>query len=126
MAEEFEKPSRSWYDKFRDAFAGMAFGVRNQSSFVVHFICAALVIALGIAVGLTCVEWSLLVICIFGVMCAEMFNSALETLAKAIDTRYNPHLENGLNIASGAVLLCSMGAVVVGILIFFGHLIQPS
>ena len=124
MSNEFQKPPRSWYVKFRDAFRGVIQGVRGQSSFAVHFICAALVVLLGAYLGINWMEWSLLVTCIFAVLTAEMFNSALETLAKAIDTRHNPHLADGLNLASSAVLLSSIGAVIVGVIVFAGRLIQ--
>ena len=50
------------------------------------------------------VDWSILLLCIFGVLTAELFNSALESVARAIDTRHNPHLAAALDIASAAVL----------------------
>ncbi|MFV1968637.1 MAG: diacylglycerol kinase [Pirellulaceae bacterium] len=124
MSDEFQKPPRSWYARFRDAFRGVGQGARGQSSFLVHFVCAAMVLLLGSILRMNWIEGSLLVICIFAVLTAEMFNSALETLAKAIDTHHNPHLADGLNIASSAVLLGSIGAVIVGTLVFTGRLIQ--
>ena len=83
-----------------------------------------MVVLLGAILRMSWIEWSLLVTCIFAVLTAEMFNSALETLAKAIDTRRNPHLADGLNIASSAVLLSSIGAVIVGAIVFTGRLIE--
>ena len=35
-------------------------------------------------------------------------------MAKAIDSQYHPQLRDALDIASGAVLLAALGAVVVG------------
>ena len=124
MSDEFQKPKRSWYVRFRDAFRGIGQGVRGQGSFIVHFVCATLVVSLGLVLRVNWIEWSLLVTCIFAVFTAEMFNSALEKLGKAVDAGYNPHLEDGLNIASSAVLVCSMGAVLVGSLVFLGRLMR--
>lgn len=116
--QEFHKPRRTWSQKFRDAFRGVALGVRRQHSFLVHLPFAAAVVLLAAALRLGLIEWCLLMLCIFTVLAAEMFNSALETLAKAIDTRFNPYLADGLNIASAAVLLSAAGAVIVGLLVF--------
>ena len=114
---------RSWTDKFRDAFRGLKEGMRGQSSFFAHFSVAAAVIA---AAGLLNVEdqlqWCILLLCIAGVLTAEMFNSALESLAKAITDEMDPHVGRALNIGSAAVLIASIGAAIVGTIIFLNRL----
>jgi diacylglycerol kinase len=115
-------PERSWANKFRDAFRGVKAGVRGQSSFFAHFFIAAVVVAAGVVLGVTAVEWCLLALCIAGVITAEMFNSALESMAKAITGEDNPHLGNSLDIAGAAVLTASIGAAVVGSIIFIPRL----
>jgi diacylglycerol kinase len=111
---------RSWLRKFRDAFRGMKEGVRDQSSFVAHFCCAAAVLAAAAVLRMERVEWYVLLLCITVVLTAEMFNSALESMARAITGQPDPHLGNALDIASAAVLVASLGAVVVGAIVF-GH-----
>lgn len=110
--------TRTWRRKFQDAFRGIKTGVRGQSSFFVHFFVAAIVIAAGVVLRVSLVEWSLLAIAIFGVLAAEMFNSALESLAKAVTDQHHPHLGRALDIGSGAVLLAACGAVTIGLLVF--------
>ena len=114
---------RSWARKFRDAFRGLKAGVRGQSSFFAHFSIAAAVVAAGIILGLSLVEWCLLLLCIAGVLTAEMFNSALESMAKAITGESHPHLGNSLDIGSAAVLVASIGASIIGTLIFAHRLV---
>src|SRR5688572_26439295 len=80
------KPRRQWRDKFHEAFRGVKLGVRGHSSFFVHFFFAALVILAAAATRATLIEWCLLVGCIGGVLTAELFNSAVETLFHALDT----------------------------------------
>ncbi len=93
-------------------------GVHGQSSFFAHFFVAAAVVAAAVVLGVSLVEWCLLVLCIAGVLTAEMFNSAFESMAKAITGESDPHLGNSLDIGSAAVLLASVGASIVGALIF--------
>jgi diacylglycerol kinase len=114
---------RSWAGKFRDAFRGVKAGVRGQRSFFVHFSIAATVVVADAVLGVNTCEWCLLALCIAGVLTAEMFNSALESMAKAITGEINPHLGNSLDIGAAAVLTASIGAVVVGAIIFVPRLL---
>lgn len=120
--DEFQPTQRTWFAKFRDAFLGIALGVRGQSSFRVHLICAVLVTAAGVVLRIDRMEWCLVGLCIIAVLAAEMFNSALERMAKAIDRRHNTDLGAALDIASGAVLTVSFGAAVIGTIVFLHRL----
>jgi diacylglycerol kinase len=125
--DEFQPTERSWKAKFRDALVGIALGIRGQSSFRVHLLCALLAVAAGAVLRIDRIEWCLVVLCITAVLAAELFNSALERMAKAIDRRHNPELGAALDIASGAVLLAAVGAVAVGAAVFvfrFGVLVK--
>lgn len=115
-----EKPyrERSWPEKFRDAFRGVKQGVRGQSSFFVHFFVAAAVVMTAAILGMELTKWCLLLLCITIVLTAEMFNSALESLAKAVTHRPDAHVGRALNIGSAAVLIAAIGASVVGTIIF--------
>lgn len=117
MDDEQLSRDRSWAQKFRDAFRGVKRGVRGQSSFAVHFFAAAAVVVAGIVVQLDELRWCLLALCIAMVLVAEMFNSALERLARAVDPRYNRQLRDALDVGSAAVLIAAGGAVVVGVII---------
>ena len=119
-----EKPrrKRSWPKKFADAFRGVWVGVRGQSSFRVHFFFAAAVIACAVGMGMPRVEWCVLLLCIALVLTAELFNSALELLAKAITDEHDPRLADALDIGSAAVLVASIGAALVGSILFLHRL----
>jgi len=118
MLHKRPPPERFWRHKFRDAFRGAKLGVRGQSSFFVHFFFAAAVVVAGLVLGVDRTEWCLLLLCIVGVLTAEMFNSALESMARAITHQKNPHLGGALDIGSAAVLFASLGAAIVGAVIF--------
>jgi diacylglycerol kinase len=117
MTEEEFQVRRSWVVKFRDAFRGLALGVR-QRSFAVHLPAAVAVVVCGFVLRVDLVEWGLLGLCITAVLVTEMFNSALESMAKAVDRHHNPQLEVALNIGSAAVLTAALGAAAVGGTIF--------
>ena len=109
---------RPWRAKFRDAFRGLKLGVRGHSSFFVHFFVAALVVAAGLVLRCTWLEWWALVGCIGLVLTAELFNSAIETLFRGLDDATKERVWPALDISAGAVLLASLTAAAVGLLIF--------
>jgi diacylglycerol kinase len=124
MSEVFKPPPRSFFNKFKCALRGIAVGSRNQSSVLVHLVVAVLVIGVSAWLEVTSIEWCLLAICIASVLALELFNSSIESLAKAIDRQHNEQLGDALDIASGAVLVGALGAAVVGIVVLLPRLFQ--
>lgn len=122
MSERRTHDENSWRRKFHHAFRGQKLGVRGESSFFVHFFAAAMVGVAAATLGADRHEWCLLLLCIAVVLTAEMFNSSIERLAKAIDLNYNAYLRDALDIAAGAVLTTALGAAAVGVIVL-GRLI---
>ncbi|MBI1314039.1 diacylglycerol kinase family protein [bacterium] len=120
---------RCWSDKFRDALRGIWFALSTEKSFVVHGAAAVLVVAAAIIFGVSTSEWAILSVCIAAVIAAEIFNSAIESLAHVITKEHHPEIGNGLNAAAGAVLVTACGAASAGLWVFVPHLlamIQPD
>jgi diacylglycerol kinase len=118
MATPSPRQPRSWARKFGDALRGCAVAFRHQSSFWVHAVCAVAVVVTGACVELRAWQWCAVLGCISAVFVAEMLNSALEQLAQAVDSHFNPHLRDALDMGSAAVLLAAVGAVAIGAIVF--------
>jgi diacylglycerol kinase len=113
----------SWVLKFRYALTGVVTAVRGGSSFLAHLAITALVIAAAAFFRVSRTEWCLLTGCIATVLAAECFNSALESLAKAITSDHDPRVGQALDMAAGAVLLVAIGSVVIGLLVFTPYIL---
>ena len=114
----FDPPPRTWRDKFADAFSGVWLGVEGQNSFVVHLGCLAIVLA---AAGVSCAapwHWVALLSVSALVICSELFNSAMEAMARAVTDEYHSEIDRALKVASGSVLVAAGFAVVVGVVVF--------
>jgi diacylglycerol kinase len=119
-----DKPSTThWIRKFGNACRGIKRGVRGQSSFFAHFFVALCVVVAAAVLRMPLSSWCLLVLCVASVLVAEMFNSAFEKLARAITNEHDPEIRDALDIASGAVLLSSIGAATVGAMIFVPRIV---
>ncbi len=115
---EVERRRQTWVEKFRTALRGIKFGIRGHSSFFGHFFVAAAVICSAAVLRVSVVAWAILLLCIGAVFTAELFNSAIETLFRHLDTKTQARTWPALDIAAGAVLWISITAAVVGTLVF--------
>jgi diacylglycerol kinase len=122
MQEHESPPQRPWKRKFRVAFRGVALGIRGQTSYFVHLFLAAAVIVAAWVFKVNMTEWCVLLLCITGVLTAEMFNSALEALARAITREHDPEIRDGLDMASAAVLMAAIGSALIGAVVFLYRL----
>ena len=114
-----------WGPKFKNALRGIGWAVVDrgerwlQNSFLVHLPAAVAVIALAWYRQLDRLSIGLLILCVAMVLVAEMFNSSVEALARAVTREEHPEIRMALDIASGAVLVACLFATVVGILVLF-------
>lgn len=106
-----------WRNRFAFALRGVRVAVLGGEVFAGHAIAAVLVIALGWWLQVTQAEWLLLTVCITAVFAAELFNSAIEHLARAVTRDEHPEIRDALDIAAGAVLVVAIGAKVVGLVV---------
>ena len=83
-----------------------------------HLGVAGAVVAAGALFRVSPVEWSLLVFAIGLVLMAEIFNTAIESLARAPGSRRHPRFRDALDMASAAVLLAAITAAVIGVIVF--------
>jgi diacylglycerol kinase len=114
----------SWPRKFAVAAGGVARAIRTERNFVIHLLAALAVVAAAAALGASRLEWCILILCIAVVLTAELCNTAIEHLARAITADENDDIRDALDIASGAVLIVAIGAAVVGVLILLVDLFQ--
>ena len=110
-------PPRSWLGKFADSFRGLVQAIATQSSFAAHIPVAVAAVAVAAWLRITAVEWCLVALAIGLVIMAEVFNTSIESLARAFD-RYPDHrIGDALDHASGGVLVSVLTAVIVGLII---------
>ncbi|MEW4563434.1 diacylglycerol kinase [Bremerella sp. JC770] len=114
-----EMTPRGWIRKFGLAFSGLAWAIRSEGSFAVHLPAAAIALSAAALLQFDFGRWSVLILTIGVVIVAELFNTAIECLAKAVDDQPNQHIKLALDIGSAAVLTSSLFAVGVGLFLFW-------
>lgn len=110
------KGEGGWGRKFANAGRGMRIAMLGEGSFYVHLFFATLVILVALMLKVSVTRWCLLVLAITVVLTAEMLNSAIERLARAVTREEHPDIRDALDMASGAVLVATIGAVALGLI----------
>jgi diacylglycerol kinase len=98
--------------------------IRCQANARIHAAVLVLVVAAGIHAGLRPLEWALIVLASALVFCAEAMNTALETLSDRVAPERHPMIRDAKDAAAAAVLLSSIGAAIVGALVFIPAFIR--
>jgi len=107
---------------FKYAFEGVFFSIRHNRNMRIHLTVAFLVILASIYFKISAFEMSILGVMIVLVICTEMINSALEEMVDLIISEHRKEAKIAKDVGAGMVLVASMGAVIVGILIFTPHI----
>lgn len=100
------------------AFRGIGKAVATQPNMRIHVMVAVVVTVAGFVFDLTVLEWGLCLLCFGLVMGAELFNSALESVVDLVSPDYNKLAGDAKDMAAGAVLVCAIISVCIGLLVF--------
>jgi diacylglycerol kinase (ATP) len=107
---------------FRHAAGGIGFMLRSQHNAWIHLVVTAVVCLTGWWLRLSAADWRWLTIAIVIVWVAEAMNTAFEYVCDVVAPEFHVHVERAKDIAAGAVLICSCGAVVLGVLTLWPYL----
>jgi len=106
---------------FKFAFKGIATMLKTQHNAWIHAAATIGVGIMGLVMGLSFIEWSLIVAAVMAVWIAEALNTAFEFLADVASPEFHPLVEKAKDVAAGAVLIAAGGAVLIGLLVFGPH-----
>lgn len=101
---------------FRYALAGIGFMLRTQHNAWLHLAATAAVLTAGVALKVSAEDWRWLIAAIVLVWVAEAMNTAFEHLCDVVSPEFHVSVQRSKDVAAGAVLICSIGAAVLGVL----------
>ena len=113
-----------FFRSFQFAARGIVDLFRFENNAKIHLLAAAVAIGAGSWLGLSVMEWAMIATQMGLVMATEAFNTALEKMADRVTTERDPLIKAAKDLASGAVLIVALTALVVGLLIFVPKLLK--
>ncbi|MDP2874317.1 MAG: diacylglycerol kinase family protein [bacterium] len=108
---------------FANAWRGLSWAVKTQPNFLIHLLVAALALLLSWYLGISRLEWVLIVLVIFVVLVTELINTALES---ATDLFAEGHWSYcamvAKDVSAAAVLTAAFLALLIGGAIFLPYI----
>lgn len=123
MSDQPVRSSQSLLSALSCARRGIGQILKQERNPRILAICGAIAIVLGIMLGLTPVEWVLIVFCIGLVWVTETLNSAIERTVDHTSTEPHPLARQAKDLAAGASLLAVLTAATVGVILFLPKLL---
>lgn len=103
---------------FRHAANGIYWFFRVERNSKIYAVCTLLVVATGIFLKVSTIEWVALVLAVGAVWTAELINSAIELLCDYVQPERHQTIKIVKDLAAGAVLLTAICSAIVGGVIF--------
>lgn len=114
----------SLLQSFRFAFNGIFQAIRAERNLKIHLVMALLAVLLGLFVGLTRIEWAIIVLVIFVILAAELFNSAIEGICDLLKEENHLGYERTRlvrDISAGTTFLLAIASVIIAIFVYLPY-----
>lgn len=109
---------KPWLFRFACAFRGLGRTLTREPSGRVHTVCAGAVVAMGLWLRVSPLEWAVLSLATGSVIAAEALNSAIERLSDRVTREREEAIRITKDAAAGGVLAASIGAAGAALAIF--------
>lgn len=113
-----KKLLRNLQQKWGYAVIGLITAFKEEKSLIAYLVVFAGLIGLGVYAKLSLIQWTIMALIMFLVICVEIINTALEAAVDTISFQYNVKVKKIKDIASAATLVMTLGAIVGLTLIF--------
>jgi len=113
---------RRFIKSFGYSFEGIAYAFKFEPNFRFHLVALIIVGILGWYYHLSPQEWLWIAAVSAVVIMAELFNTAIEVLVDLVSPDIHPKAKIVKDVASAAVLVASILAVITGLIIFIPKL----
>lgn len=104
------------------ALSGIGAMLRTQHNARIHLAATIAVVLAALWFQVAREEWVWLVFAMVAVWTAEALNTAFEFLCDVASPEFHPLVKEAKDVAAAAVLIASIGATVVGAVVFVPHL----
>ena len=124
VKEEFEVEAKRLVNSFKFAGVGIFTALKKEKNMKIHFLAMIIVIILGFVFKIEPMEWITCVVLFGGVIGAEMFNTAIETVVDMVTPYKNEKAKIAKDVAAGGVLVWAIAAAVIGLIIFVPKVVE--
>ncbi len=100
------------------AFNGIRYCFTREPNFYIHILAATGALCLSFILGISQIEFIVVILCIAVVLAAEMINTAIEQICNRLSRERDAEIKIIKDISAGAVLVTAIAALICGLIIF--------
>ena len=115
---------KRFFRSFKYAFRGIVSAFSGESNCRIQLVVGVLVILVSALLGLSQIQWCLILLCMALVISLEMVNSAIEKACDRITREKDDYVRYVKDMAAGAVLWSSVISAAIGAIIFLPKIWQ--
>lgn len=119
--KEIVKP-KGWYQSLNCAIEGVIYAFKTQRHIRYHYVIAACALIVSLLLELPVAEFVMFAMAIVILLFAEMMNTALEEVVNLVEDKHNLLAKYAKDVSAGAVLISSVGVVIMAYMIFSKYL----
>ncbi len=108
---------------FSFAMSGMRQAIATEPNLRIHFGFAAAAIILALILGLTAIEWVIILSVIFYVISLELLNTVIEALVNMVSPQIRKEAKIAKDVSAAVVFCAAVLSVFVGIFLFLPKII---
>ena len=112
------------HNKFKIAFNGIIITFKEENSFRYQFYLFLLTLLFGFIFNISLYEWLIIIFISIVVFTIEMLNTSIENIIDLVSPDYNEKAGKIKDISAGAVFVSSIGAFIIGLVIFIPKFIN--
>lgn len=113
---------RNFFFSFKNAFHGLLYVFEKERNFRLEILAGIFVVIAMFLADLEKWEVVALIFMIFNVLVLEILNTSVERIVNMFKPRLHPYAKVIKDITAGAVLLVSIGSVIIAIIIFWPYI----
>lgn len=114
--------NKNFAESLKNMFDGFIYILKCERNLKIHFAIAIFVFALSLFFNLSPIKFCVVTFAIFFVICAELFNTAIEqTVDLCCGKKIHPVAKIAKDVASLSVFFAAVCALIIGCIIFLPY-----
>jgi diacylglycerol kinase len=116
---------RPLYKSFSCAIRGFLVALKTERNFKIHIAGLVVAVAAGIYLGLSMVEWGLIIFALGFVLTSELLNTAVEKIGdETSGGKHSNIIKDCKDMSAAAVLIAAFTALVIGVIVLIIPIFQ--
>mgnify|MGYP003393042452 CR=1 FL=1 len=108
-------------NSFGNAISGLRTVLVEERNFKIELFIGVIVLIFAYYFDFSTVEWILCIVAIVLVLMSEIVNTAIEDLSTKVEPNHDPVIGRIKDMTAGLVLVSSIGALFIGLMVFWNH-----